>query len=124
MLARIRGIRDACDLDLLLFFYRHPCTLLTSERLVDYVGYDRDRVAKALDGLIDAGLLKRSPNPVHAARLYILKLYGLPGGLLEPLLTFAATREGRREVMLLLKPEPNGTPASRNRRSATISRIA
>ena len=32
MLDRIRGIRDASDLDLLLFFYRHPRALLTSEQ--------------------------------------------------------------------------------------------
>ena len=123
-LERIRGIRHPCDLDLLLFFYRHPCALLTSERIVEYVGYDRDRVSKSLDGLIDAGLLTRSPNPAHAARLYLLKLYGLPGGLLEPLLHFAATRLGRREVMQLLEPAPSGAPNAGNRRSASITKIA
>ena len=60
MLDRIRAIRQACDLDLLLFFHRHPCALLTGEQLVAFVGYDRERVAKSLDGLIEAGHLKRS----------------------------------------------------------------
>lgn len=112
MLERIRGIRNACDLDLLLFFYRHPCALMTSERLVAYVGYDRERISKSLDGLIEAGLLTRSPNPAHAARLYVLKLGGLPDSLLAPLLEIAATRDGRRDVMRLLAPRPNGAPAA------------
>ena len=34
MLDRMRGIRHPCDLDLLLFFYRHPCALLSAEQLV------------------------------------------------------------------------------------------
>ena len=124
MLDRIRGIRHACDLDLLLFFYRHPCSLLTSERLVDFVGYDLERVAKSLEGLIEAGLLTRSPNPAHAARLYLLKRHGLRGGVLEPFLEIAATREGRGEVMRLLQPAPNGAPAAGNRRSASITKTA
>ena len=111
LLDRIRGIRHACDLDLLLFFYRHPCSLLTSEQLVDFVGYDRERVAKSLDVLIEAGLLTRSLNPAHAARLYLLKLHGLPGGLLEPLLSIAATRAGRRDVMRLLEAGPTARPS-------------
>ena len=101
-LDRIRGIRDACDLDLLLFFYRHPLALLTSEQIVAFVGYDRERVVKSLDGLIEAGLLTRSPNPAHAARLYVLELGGLPGALLASLLKIAATRQGRQDVMRLL----------------------
>jgi hypothetical protein len=124
MLDRIRGIRHACDLDLLVFFYRHPCSLLTSERLVDFVGHDRERVAKSLEGLIEAGLLTRSLNPAHAARLHRLELHALPGGLLEPFLELAATREGRRDVMRLLEPKPNGAPAAGNRRSASITKIA
>ena len=102
MLDRIRGIRDACDLDLLLFFHRHPRALLTSEQLVAYIGYERDQVAKSLDGLIAAGLLTRSQNPSHPARLYVLKPGSLPEGLLARFLADAATHEGRQEVMRLL----------------------
>ena len=124
MLDRIQGIRHACDLDLLVFFYRHPVALLASEQLVAFLGYDRERVAKSLEGLIEAGLLTRSPNPARAARLYVLKLHCLPGGLLEPFLEVAATREGRREVMRLLESAYNGPPAAGNRRSASITKIA
>lgn len=124
LLERIRAIRNACDLDLLLFFYRHPCALLTSERLVAFVGYDRERVAKSLDGLIEAGLLTRSPNPAHAARLYVLDLRSAPGSLLRPLLKCAATREGRRDVLRLLAPVSDRGPAAGLRRSASITKIA
>ena len=77
MLERIRAIRHACDLDLLLFFNRHPRALLTSEQLVAYLGYDGARVANSLDGLIGAGLLTRSQYPSHAARMYVLELAGV-----------------------------------------------
>jgi len=117
MLSGIQGIRHACDLDLLLFFRRHPLALLTSEQLVVYLGYERERVARSLDGLIEAGLLTRSQNPTHAARLYVLGHGGSGGGLLAALLDFASTRQGRRDVMRLL--EPHGP-----RRGASVMRIA
>jgi hypothetical protein len=103
MLDRVPGIRDACDLDLLLFFHRHPRALLTSEELVASLGYNRERVANSIDGLIEGGLVTRSQSPSHAASLYVLELDGLPGGLLSALLKIAATREGRQGVMRLLE---------------------
>lgn len=123
LLDRIRGIRHACDLDLLLFFRRHPRTLLTSEQLVAYVGYDRERVAKSLDGLIEAGLLTRSANPAHAARLYVLDLGGSSGGWLTSLLEIAGTREGRADVMRLLNPG-SGQPSAFQAGRAPIVKIA
>ena len=110
MLDRIRDIRDACDLDLLLFFHRHPRALLTGEQFVAYLGYDRERVAKSLDRLIEAGFVTRSQNPSHAARLYVLELAGHPGKLLSSLLETAATREGRQSVMRLLESGPDRAP--------------
>ncbi len=124
LLDRIRGIRHACDLDLLLFFFRHPCALLTSEQIVAFLGYDRERVGKSLDGLIDAGLLTRSQNPAHAARLYTLQLHARPGGLLSSLLKLAATRQGRHDVMRLLESESTPGPGAGPRRSAPILKIA
>ncbi|HYN12693.1 MAG TPA: helix-turn-helix domain-containing protein [Burkholderiales bacterium] len=107
MLDRIPGIRNACDLDLLLFFYRHPSALLTVEQLVAYLGHERERVATSLDGLIEAGLLTRSKNPSQAARLYILELHGLPGGQVSSFLQIAATRQGRIEALRLLGAAPD-----------------
>jgi hypothetical protein len=125
MLARMGGIRHPCDLDLLLFFHRHPLALLTSEQLVAYLGYDRERVAKSLDSLIEAGHLARSQNPSRAARLYALEAGALPGGLRSSFLKIAATREGRQELIRLLKSAPDAAPAAaRGRRSASITRVA
>lgn len=104
LLERIQGIRHACDLDLLMFFSRHPRAFLTSEQIVASLGYDRDRIAKSLDGLIDAGFLTRSRTSTRAARLYMLQIEG-PDSLLSSLLKLAATRPGRHEIMRLLEPE-------------------
>ena len=110
MLDRVPGIRDACDLDLLLFFHRHPRALLTNEQFVVWLGYDRDQIAKSLARLIEAGLVTRSQNPSHAAGLYVLELRGEPGELLSSLLNIAATREGRQRVFWLLESGPDHAP--------------
>ena len=102
LLDHIRGIRDACDLDLMLFFYRHPRALLTSDRLATCVGYDREQVAKALDGLIADGLLMQSRSRSNTVNLYVLDLGGVASEALSSLLEFAVTRGGRVSVMRLL----------------------
>jgi hypothetical protein len=102
ILDRFQDIRLACDLDLLLFFYRHPRALLTSEQIVAYLGYGAEQVAKSLEGLIEAGFLTRSQSPSHAAQLYTLELGGDLGPL-SSLLRIASTREGRLDVKQLLE---------------------
>lgn len=124
MLDRIRGVRHLCDLDLLLFFYRHPRTLLTAEQIVAYLGHDRERVAKSLEGLIDAGLVSRSQNPSHAARLYVLEMEAIPGGVLAAFLKIAATRQGRMEIMRLLGAGSGGAPVARLTRRPRLSKVA
>lgn len=123
LLARLQGIRHSCDLDLALFFKRHPLALLTSEQLVSYLGYDRDRIATSLDALIDSGLLTRSQTPAHAARLYSLETGGSIGGSLVALLGFASTRQGRRAVIGLLEPvapiDPKATGRAQHSASVT-----
>jgi len=94
-------LRHPCDLDLVLFFYRHPRALLTSERLAAYVGYDLNQVARSLDRLTNAGLLERSQNPTHAARMYVLNTP--ESGWLTSLIEIASTREGRGDLMDALR---------------------
>lgn len=101
-------MRHACDLDLLLFLHRHPRALLTSEQLAAFVGYDIKEVAKSLEAFIDAGLLERTQNPKHAARMYILVLDGPQGGGLDDLLKLASKRQGRHDILRAL-------PAARSR---------
>lgn len=59
------GLRHPSDLDLLLFFYRHPHVLLTLDHLAAYTGYDLQQVAPSLDFLVGAGLLRRELNVVE-----------------------------------------------------------
>ncbi len=99
LLAGAPLVRDACDLDLLVFLYRHPRTLLTSEQLAAFAGYEMRRVVKALDAFADAGILERTQSTTHAARMYHLSLQGPEGGRLKPLLQAASTREGRRTIL-------------------------
>ena len=90
---------SACDVDLLLFFLRHPHTLLTSDRLAAYVGYDLNQVAASLDKLIASGLVERSRNPTYATRLYTLKRDGFRHEWLSWLREIGSTREGRLDLM-------------------------
>src|SRR5256885_8214907 len=94
LLARIRIITGSCELDLLLFLYRHPRTLLTNEQLAAYVGYDMKQIAKSIDAFIDAGLLERAQNSLHVARMYLLVIEGEESGGLKTLLRMASTGEG------------------------------
>ena len=110
LLDRIGCLRQPCDLDLLLFFHRHPEAFLISERLAQYVGYDLPQVAQSLETLITAGLLRQSPNSTHPARLYVLTRGSTRGGCLSSLLQIATTREGRLAVIHALKQRPSSGP--------------
>lgn len=103
LMDRIGCLQYPCDLDVLLFFHRHPRAFLISERLAQYVGYDPTQVEQSLEALIKAGLLRRSPDSTHPARLYVLTPGSTLGGWLASLLRFAATREGRLTVLETLK---------------------
>lgn len=95
-------MRSACDLDLLVFLHRHPRTLLTSEQLAAFVGYDIKEIAKSLEAFIEAGLLERTQNPMHAARMYLLILDGPHHDGIRDLLKLASTRNGRRSILQAL----------------------
>jgi hypothetical protein len=96
------GLRDACDLDLLLFFTRHPSVVLSSEQLAAYVGYDLPQVARSLDLLVGANLLRRSLNQGTSGRMYALEIHR-SGEWLEPLRQTCATADGRRALRAMLR---------------------
>jgi hypothetical protein len=112
MLGQARYIRCACDLDLLSFFHRHPCALLAGEQIFARLGYDCRQAAVSLEGLVDAGILKRSRGRSGAACLYALELHGPRDAALPSLLRIAATPEGRQCLMRLLKSVSAGTRAT------------
>jgi hypothetical protein len=108
-LVETAGLRDACDLDLLLFFSRHPRVVLSSEQLAAYVGYDLVEVARALDLLLGGGLLKRTLHHGTPGRMYVLEVDHAEEWL-EPLRRLCATPDGRNAMKVLLKQRhsPNG----------------
>jgi len=95
LLDRIGVLRHPCDLDLLLFFVRHPRSLLTSEQLVAYLGYTVTQVGDSLDVLQAANLLARSQSLTHPARLYVLTAEGPAAEWLSTFINTASKRGGR-----------------------------
>lgn len=109
-LVEAAGLRNGCDLDLLLFFSRHPRVVLSSEQLAAYVGHDLAEVAQSLDLLLGAGLLKRTLHHGASGRMYVLEVDHAEQWL-EPLRRVCATPGGRNALKALLKQRqsPNGT---------------
>lgn len=98
-----------CDLDLLLFSNRHPRAIMSSEELAAFVGYDLTQVAKSLDVLEGAGVLRRSLNPTHVGRLYTFTSDG-GAGWLPSILPMASTPDGRRRLIGLLRAKASRRP--------------
>jgi DNA-binding MarR family transcriptional regulator len=121
-LLNIARIKTPCDLDLLLFFARHPDALMTSEQLAAMVGYDLAQIGKSLDLLVQRKLLRRLQNLTNTQRLYRFRAdYGGPRFL--ELLKVATTVEGRRRIRQLIgeRRRPKKTPPRNN--LANVSRI-
>jgi hypothetical protein len=102
LLDRSGIVRDVCDLDVLVFFARHPHTLLSSEQLALLLGYDIKRLAGSLDVLLDSGIVRRSPTSTHAARMYQFAI-GAGDGWLPALLRLASSRPGRLALIHVMK---------------------
>ena len=93
---RISVLWSASDLDLLLFFARHPRSLLANDQIARFLGYDVEEVAASLDVLIEAGVVTLIQHPTRVARLFVFTPGGWRGGdALSSLLELASTREGR-----------------------------
>jgi len=102
LLDRAGVLKHPCDLDVLLFFARHPRALVASEQLASWLGYDLPRIANSLEVLLGAAILKRTQHRAHAARLYVFATRGPGDGWFPELLALASTRPGRlaiREAM-------------------------
>jgi hypothetical protein len=111
LLARTPVLAGACELDLLMFLYRHPRTLLANEQLAVFVGYDMTQIAKAIETFIEAGLVEKTQNSMHAARMYLLLLEAPHMGGLRALLDLASTQKGRRQILQILVPKRSNPPA-------------
>ena len=117
LLERVGVLRHPCDLDLLVFFARHPRTLMTSDQLAGLMGYGLQQTADSLDMLLKAELIRRTHNPTRAARMYVL-VAGANAAWLPPLLEFASTRHGRLAMRHVLARSAgrrtDGPPAEGN----------
>jgi hypothetical protein len=107
LLDRVGVLQHPCDLDLLLFFARHPRTLTSSEQLGALTGYGSQQTADSLDRLLRAELVTRTQNRTRSARLYVFAA-GTNDGMLPPLLEFASTRLGRLAMRQALARPPGG----------------
>ena len=96
------AIRRLCDLNLLVFFARHPRTLLASEQLAGFIGFDLPQIAESLETLLRAGFLKRTAHSSYSARMYIFALDGPGAAPLTSLVQFVSTRDGRLATMRAL----------------------
>jgi hypothetical protein len=103
LLARVPAIQNGCALDLMVFLHRHPRTLLTSEHVAKFIGYESEDIARALKRLIEAGLLEeRGSKSRQGPRMFILLLDGPQGEAVRLLLVLASTRHGRLSIFKAL----------------------
>ena len=109
LLNQLEVLRHPSDLDLLVFFARHPRALLASDHLVKFLGYGAKEIASSLDLLLQAGFLARTPNPKHAARLYVFAPSPPAGDGLFSLLELASTRDGRLALISALMVRSSAT---------------
>ena len=109
LLDELDVLRHPCDLDLIIFFARHPRSLLASEQLAAFLGYGVKEIADSLELLLDAGFLTRTPNPRHVARMYVFSVDAPGGGWLPALVRLAATRNGRLELIWAIRERSSGT---------------
>ena len=103
LLNQVGVLNHVCDLDLLIFFARHPRSLVSSESLAGLLGWDLKEIADSLEVLLSAGFLTRVQIPAHEARLYVFAANATTDGpaseWLPRLMAFASTREGRLALM-------------------------
>jgi hypothetical protein len=110
LLDRIGVLRRPSDLDLLIFFARHPRALLSSEHLAAFLGYRAKDIAASLDLLVDGGFVSRTPHPKQTARLYVIATDSSHGDWLPALRLLAATRQGRLALIRALRRRSSATP--------------
>ncbi len=103
LLERIGVLRHPSDLDLLIFFARHPRSLLASEHLSALLGYGIKEIAASLDLLVEGGLVTRKQSERHAARMFVFASGGPARGWFPGLVTVASTRDGRLAMLAELR---------------------
>ena len=115
LLDQLDVLRHASDLDLLIFFARHPRSLLSSEQIAAFLGYSVKEVAASLELLLEAGFLTRTPNPRHVARMYLFAATPPGGGWLPAVKRLATTRQGRLALIRQIRRRSSDARGSTQR---------
>jgi DNA-binding MarR family transcriptional regulator len=104
LLHRVPALQHPSDLDLLVFFAKHPHTLLSTEHIARLLGYPIKEIARSLDALLAAGLVTRAQqqNRTRCARMYVFSPTDETGDVLAALVEQASTREGRVALRVAL----------------------
>jgi hypothetical protein len=116
-----------CDLDVLIFFCRHPNALLTVDDLAARVGYNVHEVGTSIEVLIGAGLLGCSGTAAERRPSEAILYRLMPGrwdAILGPLSWLASSADGRRSLRRALtdnKRRQSLKPASLRCRSTGSS---
>ena len=110
LLDQLDIVRTPCDLDLLVFFFRHPRTLLSSDQIAAFMGYAVKDIATSLELLLNAGFVSRTPNRRHAARMYLFVATPAGGESLPALTRLATTRHGRLALIDELRRRCSADP--------------
>jgi hypothetical protein len=107
LLEALPALQRHCDLDLVVFFARHPQTLTDSKLFTLLLGYPLHEIAQSLDTLLAAGILARTQHPTCQARMYVFAA-GNTNEALRAVVELAATREGRSALRRALARSPAG----------------
>ena len=110
LLDRIGMLRDRCDLDLLLFFVRHPRVLLSSDKVATLLGYTVKQIDDSLEVFVTASLLSRTQKPSGVAQLYVFADGDAPGWL-SALVELTSTREGHLAIRGAFADRLKGAPS-------------
>jgi DNA-binding MarR family transcriptional regulator len=99
------GIESLCQWDMLVFLYRHPSILVSTEDITSFLGYATAEVVAALDSLECSGLVERS-RASQGVRLYEVTAPADPTrrDALERLMTFADSHTMRRLLTRRQRP--------------------
>lgn len=120
VLDQLDVLRRPSDLDLLIFFARHPRTLLSTEQLSAFLGYGFKEVASSLELLLAVGFLTRTSNRRHSARMYVFVVPAHDGGWLPGLLRLASTRQGRLALIWAIRRRSINAPGDPVERPARL----
>ena len=91
-------LNSPCDLDVLVFFHRHPRAFLSTPDLAQRVGYDTVDIDASIETLLVTGLVTSPKSREGAtARLYAFTP-GRWATVLPRLLWVASTADGRRAL--------------------------